>query len=243
MSDVVVPILMYHKVAPVNPRSTLKGHYVPPQLFARQMDALARRNFQVVGLSSLFEADLSKKPVVITFDDGYENFYSEALPILKRHNFSATVFLVANAIGGTNNWDSRLGDVEEKLMTVDQIRSAQSQGIEFGSHTLDHSHLDQLDHSDQREREEAWQQIEGSKKLLESSLQSEISTFCYPYGGKNEEVKAMVQRAGYRLACSTEKGANTRLTDRFALRRTNIRRDTNVPIFLYKIIRDVKEGG
>lgn len=233
MSATAVPILMYHKVAPVNGQSTLKGHYVSPELFGKQMRALRKRGFEAVPLDRLFQEPLPERPIVITFDDGYENFYSHALPILQECGFSATVFLVANLLGQTNQWDVRNGDVEERLMTVEQIRQAMRSGIDFGSHTLDHADLATADDA------AAWEQISGSRQLLESRLDSPIKTFCYPYGRKTASVQAMVARAGYTVACSTEKGANTPATDPFALKRINVRSDSYLPIFLYKLRRDL----
>jgi len=148
----------------------------------------------------------------------------------------STVFLVANQLGGTNAWDTKEGDVEERLMDVPQILSARQAGTEFGSHTLDHADLQAIS------ADEAWNQIDGSKKKLEAELAFSIEAFCYPYGRKTPEVCDMVKRAGYRLACSTEKGLNTDDTNHYALRRINVRRDTSVPIFAMKLLRGPNHG-
>jgi len=233
-SSPAVPILMYHKVAPVQRASRVPGHYVPPRLFSRQMDALASRGYQTVRLSDLFRpgVPLPERPIAITFDDGYENFLTQALPVLVRHGFTATVFLVANCLGKTNRWDTEHGDVEERLMDLGQIRRAAEVGTEFGSHTLDHVDLAAVD------EREAWRQINDSRKALQDALCGDVDTFCYPYGRKTPEVSRMVERAGYRLACSTEKGINTEGTDPYALKRINVRRDTYVPVLLHKLRRD-----
>jgi peptidoglycan/xylan/chitin deacetylase (PgdA/CDA1 family) len=173
---------------------------------------------------------------VITFDDGYVNFLTNALPVLRSHRFVATVFLVANQLGGTNAWDVVKGDVSEPLMNAAQIQQAREAGIEFGSHTLDHADLQAVS------PEEAWRQIEGSKRKLEETLDCEVDAFCYPYGRKTPDVCEMVRRAGYRVACSTEKGLNTEDTDQFALRRINVRRDTSVPVFAMKLLRGPNHG-
>jgi len=233
-----VPILMYHKVERLNRRSTVQGHYVSPKLFKRQMAVLSAMGYTAVPLSSLYKpgAKMPRKPVVITFDDGYVNFLTHALPVLKSHSFVSTVFLVANQLGGTNAWDTKEGDVEERLMDVPQILSARQAGTEFGSHTLDHADLQAIS------ADEAWNQIDGSKKKLEAELAFSIEAFCYPYGRKTPEVCDMVKRAGYRLACSTEKGLNTDDTNHYALRRINVRRDTSVPIFAMKLLRGPNHG-
>jgi peptidoglycan/xylan/chitin deacetylase (PgdA/CDA1 family) len=200
------------------------------------MALLALLGYTAVPLSCLYQpgTKLPRKPVVITFDDGYENFLENALPVLSAQGFVSTVFLVANQLGGTNAWDTQNGDVEERLMDASQIQLAHQAGTEFGSHTLDHVDLAGA------QSQEAWRQIKDSKTRLESILGFEIETFCYPYGRKTEAVCEMVERAGYRLACSTEKGLNTEQTNRFTLRRINIRSDTSIPVFAMKLLRGRK---
>ncbi|MEZ0326363.1 MAG: polysaccharide deacetylase family protein [Fimbriimonas sp.] len=231
-----VPILMYHRIAPLNPQSVVKGHYVHPKMFARQMGVLARLGYQAVPLRDLYDSDktLPSKAVVVTFDDGYKNFSDNALPALISHSFASTVFLVANLIGKSNEWDQGRGDVKEPLMGLQEIEMAADNGTEIGSHTLDHADLTAVDTA------EAWRQIAESKAVLEKVLGTEVGSFCYPYGRKTPEVQAMVRKAGYRLACSTEKGLNHSNTDRTALRRINVRSDTLMPVFLYKLIRGAR---
>ena len=231
-----VPILMYHKIERLNKASTVKGHYVSPNLFKKHLSLLKLMGYTAIPLSSLYRenAKLPKKPVVITFDDGYVNFLQNARPALKSVGYSATVYLVANQLGGTNAWDTSRGDVEERLMSVDQVLEAHRQGTEFGSHTLDHADLAAVS------TDEAWKQIADSKSKLEADLGFPIETFCYPYGRKNLDVQKMVEQAGYRLACSTERGQNTAQTDRFALKRINVRRDTWAPVLALKLLRGDK---
>ncbi len=233
-----VPILMYHRIAPLEPRSVVKGHYVHPSMFEKQMRTLARLGYQSVALKDLYQEGgaIPRKSIVITFDDGYQNFSDNALPALQRRGFISTVFLVANLIGKTNEWDRKNGDVAEQLMTAEEIRGALDKGTDFGSHTLDHADLTAV------ETLEAWRQIADSKAVLEKVLGIEVATFCYPYGRKTPEVQKMVCKAGYKLACSTEKGLNTAETDLTALRRINIRSDTLMPVFLYKLIRGARVG-
>lgn len=229
-----VPILMYHKVAPVDPRSAVPGHYVPPALFRRQMRVLKALGFVSVRLADLFESNLPKRPVVITFDDGYENFALNALPALRAVGYRSTVFLVANQIGGSDVWDHAEAQVQERLLSAKQIKAAQAEGTDFGSHTLDHADLPACN------RDEAWRQIADSKASLEGVLGEPVTTFCYPYGRTSPEVRGMVEEAGYRYACSTQKGANTREADRLALRRINVRSDSWTPVFLFKLLRSVR---
>jgi peptidoglycan/xylan/chitin deacetylase (PgdA/CDA1 family) len=215
--------------------TTVPGHYVSPKRFATQLRLLRRFGYSPIDLREV-QTTRESKPIVITFDDGYENFYSNAFPELVRYDVPSTVFLVSNLLGKTNEWDSRNGDVTEDLMTVRQIKDAQQKGVHFGSHTLDHADLNAV------EPGEAMRQIAESKLNLERSLGREVTTFCYPYGRKSEAVARMVEEAGYQLACSTERGLNTPSTPKFLLRRTNIRNDTLIPVFIYKLLREARRG-
>lgn len=225
---------MYHKVAAPNPRAKLKGHYVSPSLFARQMAALNAMGFQTVPLTGLFDDPSVKRPIAITFDDGYLNFTESALPVLHRYKFAATVFLVSSQLGGTNAWDVAIGDVEERLMDIEQIGAARQAGIDFGSHTTSHANLATAD------PETAWREISDSRCDLEERLQAPVKCFAYPYGATSPEARAMVERAGYACACSTLKGANDPGTDPFMLKRVNVRRDTSLPVFILKIARGLR---
>src|ERR1700733_10909801 len=96
----LVPIMMYHIIAPVDSRSLVPLQYVSPDLLERHVALLAKFGFQTVTMGSLYGGELPRRPVVLSFDDGYENFYTEAMPILRRYGFTATVFIVSNHIGG-----------------------------------------------------------------------------------------------------------------------------------------------
>lgn len=227
---------MLHKVAPCPKGSMVPGHYVSPGRFRAQMRLFKALGFETCDLDDLFDKPLPRRPLAITFDDGYENYLVNAVPVLSELDYRATVFLVAHQIGGSNEWDTRRGDAPERLMSLEQIRTAAKQGTRFGSHTLDHADLTQVSENEVR------QQICGSKALLEELLGYEVGTFCYPYGRKSASVVQVVREAGYRLACSTMGGTNTPDTDRYQLRRTNIRSDTNLPVLLFKLLRDFRRG-
>lgn len=224
-------ILMYHKIQPLHAGAQVTGHYVDPATFRKQMAVLRRLGYKSVRLADAVTQPLPKRSVVITFDDGYRNFKTNALPILKEFGFCSTVFLVSDQIGGDNRWDVLEGDVSEPLMDADEVTACIGQGVEFGSHSSSHARLTQLDEG------AAWSEISGSKCDLEAKFRIPITTFCYPYGSQNEQTRRMVEKAGYVCACSTEKGINDSNTDRFALRRINVRRDTMVAGFVMKLWR------
>ena len=227
---------MYHKIARQNRRSLTSGHYVNPGLFSRQMRLAKGLGFQTISLTDLGERPLPNRPLVVTFDDGYADFYQNALPVLQRLGMKSTVFLVANQLGGTNAWDVVLGDVEERLMTREQIKDAAKKGTEFGSHTLSHADLSTCSDA------EARLEIFGSKRKLESELGLPIETFCYPYGHFKESTVNLVEEAGYRFACTTAKGVNTVQTPPHRLNRINIRSDTWSAVFVLKLLRSRRNG-
>ncbi len=227
----LAPILLYHKVGNPPRGARVPGQCVSPGLFAKHLSWLARAGYETVSLSRLRAWDWPppEKPVVITFDDGYECLHRHALPALREHGFTATVFLVVEGIGGTNTWEVAAGDVEEPMLSVEQIREMQAAGIEFGSHTLTHPHLTEV--SPERARRE----VAASRARLEDLLGRPCATFAYPYGDWNQEVREMVAEAGYAVACGTRRAAARPEDDALVLPRINIRRYNVLPRFRYKL--------
>ena len=231
-----VPILMYHRLGGPRPESIVPGHYVPPTLFERQLRLLRLLKTTTVGLDEMqdaFEgrAALPKRPVAITFDDGYESFHTLGVPSLRRMGMSATVFLVSAHLGGKNEWDLAKGDVEEGLMSLVQIRDAEAHGMRFGAHTRHHAELTTLS------EEAAQDEIRGSKEDLETALGHSVDYFCYPYGATNDAVRAMVREAGFRGATGTRLHGNDHSTDPFAWGRINVRENTTVLRLLRRVLK------
>lgn len=231
-----MPILTYHKISPVNKQSIYPGTFVPPKLFQRHLKYLSRKGFQSVRLDSIFSESSPAKPIVLTFDDGFQDFEDEAMPILDQWKMRATVFLVSDYIGRFNSWDVKIGDISAPLMNLDSIKRLHEQGIEFGSHTKTHARLTAIDSSDQEE------EIRGSKAALEEMLGFPIDTFCYPYGAHDERIVELVRQAGYKYATVTLKGLNTGAEDPMMLKRIAIRNDTPLPTLIYKLWRAYKFG-
>jgi peptidoglycan/xylan/chitin deacetylase (PgdA/CDA1 family) len=188
-----LPILTYHHVGPskpdVHPLLT-----VAPDDFAKQVAWLAHR-----GYSSITTPDwtkwlaetrpLPKKPVLITFDDGYDDIAQYALPTLSRYGFTAVVYIITGLIGKTNEWDQRIGRGELRLMTAQQIKEWAAKGIEIGSHTRDHPDLRSLSQSELED------QVFGSAADLQRILGKAPASFAYPFGHFNQAVRDCVARA------------------------------------------------
>jgi len=198
-----VPILMYHRVATDGPPG-LERWRVAPELFADQMKALSRAGYQTISLAEWADALVQRRPiqekrVVLTFDDGYSDFLSVALPILRRHDFSATVFLVAERIGQTALWDAEFGECAP-LMSWEEIKSLQAIGIEFGAHSCIHRKMTEM------EPGELAEDTRRTRAILEEGLRVPVPTLAYPYGDQNESVRRIVGEAGTKVAVTTEPG-------------------------------------
>jgi len=213
-----LPILTYHVIGPRPWGTRLKGLYVSPRLFNRQLAELRRAGFSVPSYDRAAELALPVSPtVLISMDDATRKTGEHALPILARHGCRAIQFVVAGLIGRSNVWQSAQGETEEPLMDDAQLRDWLAAGHEIGAHTMTHPRLTRIP------REHAREEIVASKKTLEDRFGIAIRHFCYPYGDHDAAVLELVAEAGYRTACTTQPGVNTPATPRLALRRVTAR--------------------
>ncbi len=212
---------MYHKIAVRPRRVRLKGLYVRPELFARQMAEFAQAGFQTVKpVEAGHASNGAPNRVALTFDDGFRNVFDNALEPMARHGLRAMQFLVVDAMGKINEWDIREGEAPEPLMDAAHVRDWLAAGHSIGSHSLSHARLTRLSVRDARE------EISASKKKLEDLFRLEVDHFCYPYGDFNAAVRDLVMEAGYRSACTTQYGVNTLETPPLELRRITVRHPT-----------------
>ncbi|MDY6970918.1 MAG: polysaccharide deacetylase family protein [Thermodesulfobacteriota bacterium] len=187
-------ILAYHSVDPTG--SLISVH---PDVFRQQMEYLRESGKKAVSFGEYLNHYSAFRPepsnvVALIFDDGFDNFHRVALPVLLKHGFSATVFVVTGYVGSNCTWEKTPDIPDLRLMDWIQLRECHEQGIEIGSHTIDHFHLTGL------EQAEMSRQIAGSKARIEDSLKVETTSFCYPYGDYDDNVVNLVRKAGYRAA-------------------------------------------
>jgi len=170
-----LPILMYHKVSDnQNDKLTISADRLDGQLAC-----LRRLGYQSVSFSDLreherFGVPLPEKPVILTFDDGYLNMYDLARPLLRKHGFSATVFLPTKYIGGFNDWDGGT----ERLMSEKQIRSLAASGIDLGLHSHRHENYARYSAS------EIESDINDCVRSLEAVVGKFDRVFAYPFGAR-----------------------------------------------------------
>lgn len=221
----VIPILMYHYVRTVtDPTDTIGiGLSVTPAQFAAQMQYLADAGYTTLTMGEVRailagELALPERPIALTFDDGYRDFYTAAWPVLKRHNFKATNYVIADFIG----WDAYL--------TWPMIKELDASGlVEIGSHTRTHGDLRGMT------KERRWNEIAGSKAILEEGLGRPVTAFCYPAGKYNPEVVAAVRQAGYLTATTVEYGTRQNLEWNLELPRIRVNGPDNLATWRGKL--------
>ena len=194
-----LPVLMYHRVADSGAGS-LAPYRVGTAMFERQIAYLKRHGYRSRSIGSYVAfrqknptAALPGRPIAITFDDAYDDFFTTAWPILRSHGFTATLFVPVGFIGGHAEWDAEHGDAA-RMMTWEQLKAASKEGVEIASHGLSHTRLPNLDEAALRE------EIFASRNVLASRLDTEIAGFSYPYTQRDQPVRQAVASAGYRYA-------------------------------------------
>ncbi|MGO9136847.1 MAG: polysaccharide deacetylase family protein [Syntrophales bacterium] len=223
-------ILMYHSIAdnPDDPYS------VSVDAFREQISWLSEHGFEVVPLSFLLLSiqtqnyRILRKKVVITFDDGYQDFVTNALPILLDCEAPATVFLVTDMLGGRASWSE--SGTHVRLMSEDEVRYIKAQGISLGSHTATHANLTLLDHNDLQ------RQLRDSHDRL-TRLGESFYAFSYPWGQWSSRIVEAVKASGYE--CAVAVGEQMRLTDAitYLLPRITMRRDMDQKHFQLLLTR------
>jgi peptidoglycan/xylan/chitin deacetylase (PgdA/CDA1 family) len=182
-----IPILMYHSI------EYEKGNELrlPVEKFREQMKYLKDKNYTTLNLDELYNflvnnKAIPEKSVVITFDDGYEDNYKNAYPILKEFGFNACIFVITSTI-----------DNDKSYLTSNQLRQMDANGIEIESHTLNHNDLSKLSYKDQIDT------LEKSKEYIERTLNKKVKYIGYPFGKWNEDTIKATKKLGYSMAFTT----------------------------------------
>ncbi len=202
-----MPILMYHSVSD-DRTSTL---HVAPENFSRQMAFLRKEGYKVISLGALIDSikegkTFLPKTVVVTFDDGFEDNYLNAFPVLAKYRMPAVIFIITSYVGN-----------REGYMNWDQVRLMMANGIEFGGHTRNNVYLPSI-----KDERRLRYEIDGCREDIKRKTGAEALYFCYPTGAFNEKVKDVVRESGYKGACSTNRGNDRLNRDVFELNRVKV---------------------
>jgi len=242
---------MYHSISERDDKERHPYYTVNtrPEIFSQHMQYLAEKNYKVISISealALIAADFTinpptvngrRKPVgemrhyaVITFDDGFSDFYKNAFPVLKNMNFNATIFLPT---GFVNRERKRFNGRE--CLTWEEIRTLSNRGIQFGSHTVYHHQLYVLD------REKIEIELKQSKEDIEQNIGQKIDIFSYPYAfpEQNTEfviyMRKLLQRIGYSIGVTTRIGTISKSSDRYFLNRLPVNSYDDRELFAAKL--------
>ncbi|MHB8660406.1 MAG: polysaccharide deacetylase family protein [Minisyncoccota bacterium] len=185
-----LPILVYHIVRPIRPTddAAVRALAVEPELFDAQMNYLKSAGYHVVRFSDLeghfaSSTPLPPKPIIISFDDGWSSQFTYAFPILEKYHYPTTFFVFTNGIGARG------------FLTWDNLRALEAGGMTIGDHTRSHPYLTSI-----MSTSTLWDEIAGSKQLLEQKLGVPINEFAYPFGQYNPTIVSLVRQAGYKSA-------------------------------------------
>ncbi len=213
-----VPVLMYHSVStdqgnPINPI------IISPNLLEQEFQYIKDNGYTPITLDDLYnylvnKTNIPSKSIVLTFDDGYENNYTTLFPLLKKYGFRATLFIITSYIDKNPNY-----------LTSKQLKEMDSYGVDIESHTVTHPYLNKLTSTEQMA------QLTDSKAYLEKLLNKKINYISYPYGAYNKVTIADVQKAGYKMALSTDGRWAMKKNGLFSLDRVYISSQFSLKIF------------
>lgn len=188
-----IPILVYHHVVPDHAPGML---YVTPDGFEQQLRFLSDNGYQSVSFADLADSleyglPLPERPVILSFDDGWENQFKYGFPLLQKYGFGATFYIVSGYVDHQN------------FMGTDQLQAMMAAGMTMGCHSHTHPALTSVGTGARLAAE-----VAGSKAWLEDHFGIAIDTFAYPYGAYNAAVAAAVEAAGFRTARTVDTGTH-----------------------------------
>lgn len=200
-----VPVLTYHQIG-----DSPDWYYVSAVDFERQIAYLRQKGYHTIHVRELIaglngQNQLPAKPIVITFDDGYKNNWTHAVPILEKHQSRATFFVVTGRMGHPD------------YMSWQELRTMQQKGMEIGSHTFNHYTLNEIN------LKEFSRELRLSRLMLENNLQPPTDIFANPFGETTPAVVTLLKESGYSAACSSIVGTNFAGTDPYQIKRVTIK--------------------
>lgn len=227
-----VPVLLYHRIADDGPLG-LAPYRVNCEMFRAQMTWLRRNGYHTVMSEELAWFLANKhpfvgRPVMVSFDDGFQDFADQAWPILRTHDFRAEVFIVTDLVGQASEWDKHLGE-PMPLMDASTLVRLAAEGVSFGSHLASHRGADGLSTLELAE------ELTRSRALLQHWLNRPSDSFAAPFGLTDERLRLLAAECGFRTGFSTERGAAHLRSDPLNLPRIEVRGDLRLEDFIAQL--------
>jgi len=227
-----IPILMYHRIADEGDPG-LARYRVTPAQFEQQMGWLRRNGFTPLSIDLLRSARRGdgrwpRRPVLITFDDGYRDFYDHAWPVLRNLAFPSVMFVVAAKVGDCSDWDQALGR-PEPLMGWSELAEISAGGVTIGSHSLMHHRFSRLD------VRESYDDMRVSAEIIDRALGQRPAAFCYPYGVYDRLIERLLPTCAYEFGFTCDPPAAAPQDNPLRLPRIEIMGSDDIRSFSAKI--------
>lgn len=228
-------ILCYHAIADLSQQPILESYGVPPAIFRQQMEQLLKWGYRFIDGDELLrfvqgKGGLPKKAVLLTFDDCYQDVLDYGLPILKEQGIPAIAFAVTQRLGGTNEWDQKIGAPVMSLMDIDGLKTIANSGIEIGAHSQTHPQLNKIP------EEQLINEMAGALADLKNIGIRQPRFFAYPHGEYNEQVKQLAHEIGVEAAFTVEPDFVRSVKDPYAIPRFEIFREDTGWKFYWKVL-------
>ena len=210
LSKLQIPILMYHYIRVLTDQNDKigQGLSVTPDIFKNQLNQIKALGYTPINFNNLENGNIPNKPIILTFDDGYQDFFDNAFPRLKSIDATATIYIIANRLNGD-------------YLTKEEIKNLSGQGIEVGSHTLNHPDLTTIS------AKQATSEINDSKTIIENITGKPVISFCYPSGKYSASTVEAVKSAGYKYATTTKSGL-ANFSNQYELKRYRVTNETDL---------------
>ena len=221
------PVLAYHKISPQKEFGLTTIH---PYIFEKQLQRIYKSGFTpLTFMDMLANPELPDKPVIITFDDGYESIYKYALPILKNYGFKAVIYVLSDYIGMINTWEAFKIQRHSRHLNVEQIQKLVVSGFEIGSHGKSHKYLPVLNN------DQLLDELAESKTKISNITGGEIISFCYPYGVSNRQIEENIKKRGYHFAVGNLELGSMKSQRKFHIGRRSIYATDTLRVFEQKL--------
>lgn len=212
-----LPIFMYHHIDYFN-NSTPEERFITyiattSEKLRQQLDLIQKLGYETITFSDVESGNLPKKPIILSFDDSYEDFYTKAYPELLKRKMKAITYVIANKVD------------TKGYLTTDQILEMHQNGIEIGAHTLTHPDLTKLSDAELKK------EIYDCKTILEKLMNEKILSFAYPFGKYSLRIRMMVDDAGYKYATTVNPGYAA-FKEPLDLQRDRVYSDTDISTYI-----------